>query len=112
MNCKATTKAGIPCTAASHHDSDYCWLHDPAIAEQRNEARARGGAVRRDQLRGRDVPQLVDAADVRSYLNRTLGDTAAGLVSPAAARAIAHLCKVQLEAVREVELMEQMGRRG
>ncbi len=101
MRCTATAKSGRPCTAAAVVGGTYCFTHDPALAEVRDAARKKGGAARRDQLRGREVPCLKSAADIRTYLNRVLADTAAGLINPNAARAIANLCKVQLVAVSD-----------
>lgn len=104
MRCKALTKLGLPCTAPAQHASGFCFSHDPALADVRDAARKRGGAARRDQLRGAKIPTLMAATDVREYLCRVLRDTEAQLIPPNTARAIAALCKIQLEAVREAEM--------
>lgn len=104
MNCQAMTKNGKPCPARVHHDSGYCWMHDPAIETERNAARKKGGAARRGQLRGREIPQLQHAEDVRGYLNRVLADTEKQLIPPNTARAIANLCRVQLDTISAAEL--------
>ena len=108
MNCTATTKAGTPCMAAAQLGKAFCFLHDPANAETVAAARKRGGAARRDQLRGHEVPNLEHADDVRGYINRVLADTEKGLINPNAAKSIAGLCRVQLEAIREAEMRAEI----
>lgn len=110
MNCKATTKDGRPCTAAAQRDSGYCFLHDPAKAEARDAARKKGGAARRDQLRGGEVPNLQQAEDVRQYLCRVLHETERLLIPAATAKSIAILCKTQLETISAANMKAEMER--
>ena len=110
MNCKATTNNGKPCMAPAQHGKAYCFQHDPTLTEERDAARKRGGAARRVQLRGSKVPNLEKAADVQQYLCRVLHDTERLLIPPNTARAIAHLCKVQLDTIHEVELRAESER--
>ncbi len=97
--------------APARHASGLCYTHDPAIAEQRNEARKRGGAARRDQLRGGEVPNLQQAADVRQYLCKVLHDTKRLLIPAATAKSIAVLCKAQLEAIAATNMKADSERR-
>ena len=43
-NCTASRKDGTPCRSRALPNSAYCWGHDPALAEQRREKSAKGGA--------------------------------------------------------------------
>ncbi len=42
--CGATRKDGSPCTARARPECDFCWGHDPALALQRRQKSAKGGA--------------------------------------------------------------------
>ena len=108
MRCQAHTKDGRPCGAPAQHNSGYCYMHDPAKVEARDAARKKGGAARRDQLRGGVVPNLQQAADVRQYLCRVLHDTERLLIPAATAKAIAILCKTQLETIQAADLHSEI----
>ena len=110
MRCQSHTKDGRPCGAPAQHNSGYCYTHDPALAEPRDAARKRGGAARRDQLRGVKMPCLKSAEDVRGYLDRVMADTARQLIPAGAARAIANLARVQLEVIADIETQATLAR--
>lgn len=47
QTCKALRTDGAPCRAlAGKEDTDYCFMHSPARAQQATEARAAGGVAR------------------------------------------------------------------
>lgn len=110
MRCQATKLDGKPCMAPAQHASGLCYTHDPALTEARNEARKRGGAARRDQLRGGEVPNLQQAEDVRQYLCRVLHETERLLIPAATAKSIAILCKTQLETISAANMKAEMER--
>lgn len=110
MNCTALTKNGTPCKAAAQRGKPFCFLHDSTIAEAVAAARRKGGQARRDQLAGKSMPCLTTADEVRGYLNKVMGDTERMLISPGAARAIATLARVQLQAISDAETRENMER--
>jgi hypothetical protein len=61
--CKAKTKAGKPCQNRPMTDSAYCWFHNPAVSEQRAEARRKGGrsrAVGRQAIKPVELDELTD----------------------------------------------------
>jgi hypothetical protein len=47
MRCKFTHANGKECTLNAGRNSEYCWFHDPRLAEQRFKAQSRGGRGRR-----------------------------------------------------------------
>jgi hypothetical protein len=54
--CLGTKRDNSPCTVTVEPPHTYCWWHDPANAEARKQAAARGG---RRAGRGRPVSELV-----------------------------------------------------
>ena len=59
--CGATTRAGAPCRTYALTGSAFCWWHDPTRAEDRKEARSRGGHARH----GRSIGKVGDVAPVK-----------------------------------------------
>ena len=81
--CQGTARAGHPCRMAPLRDSEWCWIHDPAKAPDRAEARRRGGLNRRTprtviaSLGGGITPPLTldDMASIQAGLNAVWRDT-------------------------------------
>ena len=65
VRCKALTKTGGPCGGYVPTGSEYCFAHDPALAEVRREARARGGMNSRKDIR----IQKAVSGDLREVLD-------------------------------------------
>jgi hypothetical protein len=53
MQCQWLNDQGEQCRAAALIDGQYCFQHSPAVAEERHEARSRGG-------RNRAAPKNID----------------------------------------------------
>ena len=75
--CAATKPDRQPCRAAPLRDAAYCFLHDPARAEDAAKARQAGGIRRRRE--GTlgvvyDLLGLETAAGIRRVLDIALGD--------------------------------------
>lgn len=63
--CQATNAAGEPCGATPQAGREWCWHHDPDLADERAEARARGGRHRSGAARARkrlpgEVSRMLD----------------------------------------------------
>lgn len=63
--CESSRKDGGHCNAPALPHSLFCWAHDPARAEQRAEARKRGGrnSAKVIRLRGLVPPRLLSVYD-------------------------------------------------
>jgi hypothetical protein len=75
--CQAVAKGGKPCPQRALPDGNYCYMHDPALAKERSEARRRGGLNKRVQ-KASDVDRparLRSVEDVLRLLEETLADT-------------------------------------
>jgi hypothetical protein len=67
--------------------SQYCWAHDPGLADQRRQWSKRGGEGKSNLSRAaKRLPK--DLVDVRDALLRTLQSLEAGAMEPARAAAI------------------------
>jgi len=111
--CKATTKDGQPCRAWALHGSDFCFQHDPSKAQERKEARSKGGRARHgrklDADRGR-VVQLDTLADVVRLVEGAVGDLLQLENSVSRARAVGYLAGIAVKALQVSELEERIAR--
>jgi len=88
--CAATRKDGTPCTAPAMGEAVYCFAHDPARAEERREARQRGGVNRARSARiERLVPNTL--RPVVALLLDALDEVHRGTLTPPQAAAMASL---------------------
>ena len=110
--CTATAADGKNCSAPAQTGKTVCFWHDPAKAKEQEEARAKGGLTRAEQLNGAIVPKLDSAEAVRDYLAQMARDVVAGLLTKEQALAISSLCKTALDAIRRAEDREEERRLG
>lgn len=101
--CKHVKENGTSC-AAKAMESGYCWFHDPAIKEQRDEARQRG-AKQTKQRRTKillptdtaDLP-LNNPEEVAAALARTFNEVRRGEVDVRTANCLALIGSTLLRA--------------
>ena len=104
--CTATTARGDPCGAYACSGSEWCFWHDPSRAEDRAEARRRGGLARH----GRSLAGAVGSVEIRevrgvlSLLERAVSDVFELESSIARARTVGYLVGVALRALELSEL--------
>ena len=109
--CHGTNRKGEACNAGTRAGSNYCFFHDPAMAEERQKARKRGGRARHGRKvgsTGEDFPPvcLDTVADVLSYLSQAANDLVRLENSVSRNRAMAQLASVAVS-VLEVGQMEE-----
>ena len=103
--CKGQTKSGEPCKGWCVGGSDYCFAHHPDLAEQRREARVRGGKNRR--VKSPEGMRVETVGDVMGVLNLALdmifkdGDVGS-------ARGVGYLANVMLAALESGQLEERI----
>ena len=110
--CQAKTKSGDPCQNPTIHGRPFCWWHDPELAEQRAEARSKGGRARHGRRIGtvRDggqvqINSLSDVVDlVTSEINAVRGLE----VSISRGRAIGYLAGVLVQVYTQSELEQRI----
>lgn len=110
MNCSATNRRGQPCAMAAQRDREFCFIHDPAKARDRAEARRLGGR-RRQTTRGAAPPESVSlrrVAEILELLETVTVDTLRQENSAQRSRAVVALAGLALKAVEVGELEERV----
>lgn len=107
--CTATNKDGSPCNAQATRGA-FCPWHDPALAEERAEARRKGGRQRSNAARARKAltNDARDLVDVRARLMGALEKVETGELSPAQATAMAALSRAITAVVQVGEFEERL----
>lgn len=113
MQCEATTSAGRPCRAPAQTGRRFCYMHDPARAQERTEARRRGGLSLQYGPGGpgeRPEVSIRDVSGVLALLETAASDLLARKPSTDRARGLVYLSGVALKAVEAGDLEERVSR--
>ncbi len=90
--CRATRRDGKPCGATRVSASGYCFAHDPALNERREEGRRAGGRNKSTVARATKVLQGDrEMGDVLKMLKSALAETYEGTLEARSAKALASL---------------------
>ena len=96
--CTATTKARARCQNPALAESAFCWWHDPALADARREARAKGGRARHGRTLGDlgngERVTIDSLGDVITVLAGELAELLSLERSISRARAVGYLCSI------------------
>src|SRR5919199_2250875 len=107
--CQALKKDGSPCTAPILASSEYCFRHDPDLAEERRAASAKGEHNRGNVMRLRNMAPA-RLLPVYDRLERALEEVHEGRLNPGQAQAMAALARA-LAAILQAGELEQRLRR-
>lgn len=111
--CRGTTKAGVPCGAASAEGSLYCAFHDPERVEERREWQRMGGKASGTQRRLQrligDVEEL-GTGDLMRLLSGALLMTLEGKLEPSHLSALQGAAKTLDTIRRTAELERRLAR--
>ena len=100
--CLGTKRDNSPCTVTVEPPKTYCWWHDPANAEARKQAAARGG-----KRAGRGRPQA-ELANIKQRLSDLADDVLEGRQEKGVAAVASQVLNVYLRAVSvELKVQEQ-----
>lgn len=108
--CSATTKTGQPCQAPPRHGSEYCYTHDPAVAEERKESQ-RKGALMLHYGRHGSGPRHVSvrsAGDVLSLLEMAASDLMGRKPGHERARNLVYLAVSASKVLETADLSERL----
>ena len=105
--CTATRKDGQPCTAPVLDGSTYCFAHSPERAEEREQARRKGGASTASsaRLRGLVPPRLLSVYDT---LESALQEVHDGSLDPKQASAMAAIARAMVATLTSGELEQRL----
>jgi predicted RNA-binding Zn ribbon-like protein len=100
--CLGTKRDNSPCTVTVEPPQTYCWWHDPANADKRKQAAARGG-----KRAGRGRPQA-ELANIKGRLSDLADDVLEEKVDKGVAAVASQVLNVYLRAVSvELKVREQ-----
>ncbi len=106
MPCKARNDRGEPCSSPRMEGSEYCFFHNPAVAEKRAAARKQGGINRRQGKATKPVGsvQAQTPEDVLTLVEQALADCLTLENSITRNRAIGYLASIALKTQEVGEL--------
>ena len=100
--CLGTKRDNSPCTVSVEPPQTYCWWHDPANADARKQAAARGG-----KRAGRGRPQA-ELRDIKQRLSDLADDVLEEKVDKGVGAVVSQILNVYLRAVSvELKVREQ-----
>jgi hypothetical protein len=102
--CGAETEHGGHCRAFAL-DSGRCWNHDPALAEERQAARSKGGSLR--ALQGKRLKLDTPAALVR-FVAGVMQDVVQAKLPPEHARAALYGASIQQRLLETSDLERRL----
>ena len=79
--CRGTKRDGTPCTMPAARGSDYCYLHDPALAERRSRNASRaatlgnskvGAEIRAVRLMAKELVELTVSGELDVVVRKRL----------------------------------------
>ena len=111
--CAGYNRRGEPCGCAPLKSSDFCYFHDPAMADKRRASRAKGGHARHGRHLG-DVAGDLDPVtiekpgDVLPVLTDEINALRRLEVSVARARAVGYLCIAMVRAFDVTRLQQEL----
>ena len=101
--CLGTKRDNSPCTVSVEPPQTYCWWHDPANADARKQAAARGG-----KRAGRGRPQA-ELSDIKRRLSDLADDVLEGHQEKGVAAVVSQVLNVYLRAISiEMKLTEHI----
>jgi len=101
--CLGTKRDNSPCTVSVEPPQTFCWWHDPANADARKQAAARGG-----KRAGRGRPQA-EVSDIKRRLSDLADDVLEGRQDKGVAAVASQVLNVLLRAITvETKLKEQL----
>jgi hypothetical protein len=98
-----------PCEAWAQQDNDYCYFHDPAKADTRALASAKGGRNSHRKLAGLPDAQ---APQTSQNIAETMGQVIAGVLrgdlDPRIGNSVAYCCATLIKAIEVSELERRL----
>jgi hypothetical protein len=98
--CGAVKADGQWCHARALVNSQFCYFHNPASADERIAASRRGGERNRAATLPADTPDfpLATATDASALIGRTINQLLRGEIDPKIATAVGYLVTVKVKA--------------
>jgi hypothetical protein len=112
--CRYIKSGGGYCQANALTGSSYCYFHSPDVAEERQEARVKGGKERsrKATVLPPDTPDmpLTTSADVTNLLAQTINKVLRGQLDPHVSNAVGFLAGHLLKAQQQEQIERRLQR--
>lgn len=110
MKCSATRSDGNPCQGAARRGSQWCFAHDPALAERRQRGAVKGGEGKRTAVRARKQfrGSSLAPADIHGLLSGALVKVADGEMEPGVGTALATMARALVSVQEAAVLLERV----
>ena len=103
-HCAHVKTNGEPCRGYAVAGSRYCFAHDPAQADKRDDARRRGGTAGTiPPLEASDI-RVSPLGDVLALVELTINDVRAGRVDVKIANSVGYLANIAMKAIEQSDL--------
>jgi len=106
--CRAKTKSGKSCQALAILDSNFCFAHEPRLAEKRRQWRQAGGKRSTKKALLAEAATVQTPEQVRDLLGRTVEAVRRGDLDARTANAVGYLCNLLLKAIRETDVVRRL----
>jgi hypothetical protein len=108
--CAGYTKAGKPCQGTPLPGGTLCFVHDPAMAERRQQGSIKGGRGKSAKVRAqRQLRDSVMApADVSGLLSISMQKVATGVMEPGVGTALASMAKALMSVQETAQLADRL----
>ena len=103
-HCTHIRKDGQPCQGFATTESMYCFMHDPAQAAKRAEARRQGGKAGRVTILPDSELSVRTPEDIVNLLELTINDVRSGRVDVKIANAVANLINIASRAIEQATM--------
>jgi hypothetical protein len=107
--CLAIAKSGVRCKTSVVAGSQYCYLHDPAMAERRREGARRGGANRSNKARAlKHIPASFTGEELAGWLSLLFTQVIEGQVEPRIGTAAATIARTLMDVKTSTDLEQRL----
>lgn len=109
--CAGFTKAGKPCRGKALPGGALCFVHDPAMAERRQQGSIKGGIGKSAKVRARRQlrDSVMDPADVSGLLSISMQKVATGAMEPGVGTALGSMAKALMSVQETAQLSDRLG---
>lgn len=107
MMCKYRKEDEESCNANAMKDSDYCFMHNPEVIDERTEARIKGGShkIIKPEL---DEIKIENVQDIIQLLAKTINEVRKGDIDTRRANCIGYLANYIIKAMEVGKLESEV----
>ena len=104
LQCAHVRTNGEQCRGYAVTGSRFCFAHDPAQADKRDDARRRGGEAGKVEPLPESMLTVRTMADVLELIETTINDVRAGRVDVKVANAVGYLANVSVKVIQQTDI--------